>query len=424
MPPKANLKPLWTAPIASNNQPYVINGKVLVLGFHAGKPEEADRLYAFDASSGRQLWASEMTFARWSHSRVGHDFCVQGVVGPYVYVLDEAKDLRALDLETGRVTNEIKADTAVDDPFQVRMIAAGVVYFVNSQYQLTALRLESGKTEWQTRTSLIPKKTKIDSDGDTVQKIRVEGNHVVVVSIRFITKGTKSETCGTVEGFDLKTGKSLWAYQTKNSGSITELTFGQGNAYVQATETRSIPENPGGTVTFGVNTLIALDLETGKQKWQLIPGGNVIQAEDKQVWVFVSTSDEKHKQVTCHMGVDPATGKELWRRNVEETGTLENQMLWRAAGESSINLEKEYNGDRRGSKMPPGSFIPNNVRNSWVAGFDPLTGKMKWNSEQLQATDMSAASLAGGMLYVTTLAEMKEGKSGLWAYQLPGPKQD
>ena len=92
-----------------------------------------------------------------------------------------------------------------------------------------------------------------------------------------------------------------------------------------------------------------------------------------------------------------------WRLDLGSNGVLK-----------AFFLRTEYDGDMRGNR----SWY-NTPANSSFKGYDLQTGKEKYQTKEYTYTQFSEPVAADGMLYHTSIAMMKEGESGVWAYRLP-----
>jgi hypothetical protein len=85
-----------------------------------------------------------------------------------------------------------------------------------------------------------------------------------------------------------------------------------------------------------------------------------------------------------------------------------------SVGIEGFFLRTTYDGDYRGKRnwldTPP---------NSSIEGFDIQTGKSVSHTKEYKYTQFSPLVEAGGILFHSSIAVMKEGKSGVWAYRLP-----
>ncbi|MEO6038874.1 MAG: hypothetical protein ABIQ93_10705 [Saprospiraceae bacterium] len=57
--------------------------------------------------------------------------------------------------------------------------------------------------------------------------------------------------------------------------------------------------------------------------------------------------------------------------------------------------------------------------NSGLEGFELASGKSAYRTKEYKFTTFSEPMVANGILYHNSIALMKEGESGLWAYRLP-----
>ncbi len=397
------IKPLWTVPIASFTQPLVSEGLVFLAGFTAGNPEAPYKTYALDAATGQERW-----------SRKSSDWRILAISGGKLFTLDFDKKVHAVDAKTGTDAAGIDVTEMTDDfvSFEndVFVVTNIQKYRMTDQSQIAAVDTTTGKKRW---SSPIPK---IGPE----QNGRLVGANAGVVIFelrRFVDTSTKS----AIVAYDRATGKQLWMYDRNFSVSLNRLE--KDTAYLVGAETKTLPEGSG-TVTFAVNTLSALNLQTGAVKWSRTPCGNTVAILDGVLVVSAFGKDEKGKNLNETVGVEPATGKEVWKTDGAFIGStpnnapvIINSRAWGASRERHGDTRTFYDGDRTGTKLEGGFPLP--ITFCSITGTNLREKKIIFQSELLPATECSDIRESGGMLFYCTRAEMKEGRSGVWAFKIP-----
>ena len=92
-----------------------------------------------------------------------------------------------------------------------------------------------------------------------------------------------------------------------------------------------------------------------------------------------------------------------WKRKIESAGAFK-----------AFTLRNTYDGDLRGNRnwldTPP---------NSSIEGIEVKTGKSVVQTKSCKYTRFSPLVESNEALFHTSIAVMKEGRSGVWAYRLP-----
>ncbi len=312
----------WQAELGTNRvleaTPIVIDGIMYTSGV-------AGRAYAFDAATGKALWAFEPEIDMQVNRTVCCDMANRGVAVARGKVFVAALDakLYALDAKTGKILWQ--ANT-VEDPERginstgAPEVAGDVVVIGNggAEYDVrgyvSAYDLESGALKWRFHT--VPRDPKLgpqdDPDLDAVVK-----------------------TWDPNSRWDVGGGGTPWDAINYDSETGYVL-VGTGNGGPYHTAKRS----PKGGDQLYLGSLVALDAKTGRVKWyyQETPGDN---------WDFTSTQP----MILTHMKID--------------------------GDDRSVVLHAPKNGflyliDRRSGKLLRANAL---VRVNWTKGIDPKSGK-------------------------------------------------
>ncbi|MGW5682206.1 serine/threonine-protein kinase [Nonomuraea sp. NPDC003754] len=218
--------------------------------------DEANKLYAVDATTGRE---------RWSFATGGSVHSSPAVAGGMVYVGSYDHKLYAVDATTGR---ERWSFTTSDMVSSSPAVADGVVYVGNEANKLYAVDATTGGKRWFFTT------------GDSVRSSPVVADGVVYV-------GSWDDKLYAV---DATTGGKRWSFAT---------------GYLVL----SSPVVAGGVVYVGSqdHKLYAVDATTGRERWSFTTGDSVhsspVVADGV---VYVGSYDHKL------YAVDATTGRERW----------------------------------------------------------------------------------------------------------------
>jgi quinohemoprotein ethanol dehydrogenase len=311
----------WQAELGTNRvleaTPIVIDGVMYTSGV-------AGRAYAFDAASGKPLWAFEPVVDMQVNRSVCCDMANRGVAVARGKVFVAALDgmLYALDAKTGAIL--WKVDSIDDHKRGINStgapeIAGDVVILGNagSDYDargyVSAFDLETGTLAW--RFHIVPRDPKLGPQDEPDLEAAVK------------TWDPKSR-------WDMGAGGSPW--DAINYDAETGLVLvGTGNAEPYSLEIRS----PKGGTNLYVSSIIAIDVKTGRLKWHY-------QESPSDQWDY----DASAPMILTHLKVDGA--------------------------DRPVVLHAPKNGflyvlDRRDGKLLRASKL---VRVNWAKGIDLKTG--------------------------------------------------
>lgn len=419
------LEPVWVAPLATAGPPLAANGRVFVWGFPAGHTGDPYRVYALDARTGKELWSVAADHEPSVLTSSTHEFLSIGYEGKSL-LLSTKNSLRALDAATGKShTDQMARQLRF---MQQLTIEGNEGYGVNDQKELVCLDIRDGAVRW--RVPFLPSEVKPEAAGKS-DVFFFENTLLVATPHRKRFDEKKSEFWTLLTAADPANGAVRWRYQPAAIGNldpsdVSTAAYSSFKSLVVLDQTvlltldeTTLVKREKGKTWFSMKTLTALELESGKLRWKVAPGGEVLGKNGPDFWLNASTLDFKGEAAHFNAGLDPATGKEKWRRDFSIDGLFQGTRAINTVRETQIDWAKEYTGDRRGSKMRPGWFTSMNVQGSTLKIVDPLTGKTLAATATLDATDMSAPAAWEDMVFVATVAEMKKGRSGVWAFWAP-----
>ena len=205
---------LWQfAAGADSAIPPAISGGVVYL------PTDGDAFYALDAATGRVNWQTAGNFAMPSASADTLFFDAPDDV------------LVARDLTTGQTLWQ----ATPGNRFWTPLVDSGTVYYPSEGNLIVARDARTGEERWVSEQTAVASRSAALADGILVAGS--DGHHVY--------------------GVDQATGKTRWQYALGGDGATIQTpAIANGIAYA-------------GTFGGGQNTFVALDLQTGAERWRL-----------------------------------------------------------------------------------------------------------------------------------------------------------
>ena len=309
--------------------PTVVDGVLYTSGV-------AGRAYAFDAATGKPLWAFEPEVDMQINRTVCCDQVNRGVAvaGGKVFVATLDGWLYALDAKTGAVVwktdfieNRAKGDNSTGAPEvagDVVVIGMGGAEYDVRGY-VTALDINTGKVRW--RWHVVPRDPKLGPQATPELEAALK-------------------TWDPNSRWDIGGGGAPWDAINYDPETGYVL-VGTGNGGPYATSKRS----PAGGDNLYLGTLVALDPKTGRMVWhyQETPGDN---------WDFTSTQP----MILTHLKID--------------------------GRDRSVVIHAPKNGflyilDRKTGELLRANAI---VRTNWATGVDLKTGRAQLNPEAADYT--------------------------------------
>jgi outer membrane protein assembly factor BamB len=301
----------------SYSRPAVIPARAVGEPYERGQPElDIARRRVFVGSSDRGLYAlrAEDGAHIWRFETLGFVQCqpLYDAASDTVYFGSNDGALYRVDAKNGKLRWRFMTNAEVS---RRPVLSGGVLYVVNANDTVLALDPESGRMLWnQHRTPAMG--------------MEVAGYAGPLV---FRDKVYTGFSDGTVLAFDAKTGAERW--QPVDLSAEAEQTLGEIPAQLDV-DTTPVPDqiDAGAVVYVGsyAGGVFALDAETGTQVWSN-PG--VFGVSDLFLWsesVRAPAADETEAAArkvliassgtTGLWGLDPESGKELWRRGIPQGG--------------------------------------------------------------------------------------------------------
>lgn len=323
----------WSADLGTNRvleaTPVVVDGVLYTSGV-------AGRAYAFDAATGKPIWAFEPEIDMQINRSVCCDMANRGIAFAKGRVFVSALDgmLYALDAKTGAVAwkaDAIEDHTRGTNSTGAPEVAGNVVVIGNAgaEYDVrgyvSAFDIDSGKLAW--RFHVVPRDPKLGPQDDPDLEPALK-------------------TWAANSRWDVGGGGAPW--DAINYDSETGLVLvGTGNGGPYSSSRRS----PGGGDNLYLSSIVALDPRTGRLKWhyQETPGDS---------WDFTATQP----MILTHMTVD--------------------------GEDHPVILQAPKNGflyviDRRDGKLLRANAI---VRTNWASGVDLKSGRPRLTPESSDYT--------------------------------------
>lgn len=204
-----------------------------------------------------------------------------------------------------------------------------------------------------------------------------------------------AEQYGMIRTFDAATGRENWHFDAPPPRDYAPLKVLACEGYVLVTNTAPT-----------VLDTHVLDAKTGKELYPPIGTFDLYGCHGTTVYAPSGSYDlptgrriagnaEWLKGSLVHNGI-------AWKRRLNSVGTAEAFLL-------GTTYDGDCQGKRDWTNMPP---------NSSLEGFDLLTGKSLYHTQEFKYTRFTDPVEHKGVLFHTSIAMMKEGKSGVLAYRL------
>lgn len=399
-PSGERLQPLWSAPIASTDTPLVGAGKVFVRGIHAGHPEEKPHLFALDAATGKELWMSPDPVPLDGSAHLTADGHLV-LPGAGLFDAQTGHPQAATDpmLDLARNTVASPSHPSLGQWSLGELCVEDRVYFVDAHHQLKSVLPK--KVLWSVPTP-IPK-------GATTAWLGWNQDQILVLV---------PTSPPTLTAHQRTTGQQLWS--TSIAGSAPSCNW---DARIIQDSTLLLP----GQVRMekdGANwrepLLWAIDLHTGKEKWRYQPCERIVEVSADQVVVSRDMGVQSSPQMpSLSAALSLSDGQVRWKKDWPILGPLHDGLDWQACSSSWPDLQPEYTGDKRGSKNLANhgyaNLFQSNLQAVRLEDHQAVFSSQRWPATQM----CPQPTLANGTLYISTLAEMKEGHSAVEAYTAP-----
>jgi outer membrane protein assembly factor BamB len=382
------------------------------------------------------------------------------ILGKSVYLSDQNGVVFALDRESGDVRWKSEGTGFNIGPFGVA-VGHGRIYTLHASDGVTALDLDTGKELWTQRVT--PNK----STGIDIQP-QVYGGQVLVSTVPISTGGIyKGGDHGVVYALDAKTGKVNWEFDTVDSADLwgnpsvnsgggawypPAIDARRGVAYVGVANPAPFPgtkEFPNGSSRPGANlytdSLVALDLKTGKLRWYHQVTEHDIFDRDQVHAQIVRLRNGRDVVVSSGksgvvVGLSPKDGKVRW---TTEVGRHHNDDLTALPGPTEV-APGTYGGvltppaAAGGTVYLPVDDAPVTLKPDETAYFgadvskgrgqvvavDARTGKVEWQ-RRVPGQPLGGTTVVNDLVFTATLSgsivalDRSNGKI-VWRHRAPG----
>ena len=288
----SHLTQAWAAPVEGAigiSSPTVANGMVYIGSFD-------HKVYAFDAATGRRVWATPTQDTIYSSPAVANGVVYIGSADNNVYALNAMSGHILWTLPTGGVVGSSPA------------VVDGVVYIGSSDHKMYALNASSGHVIWT-----FPTGSNINSSPAVVDGVVYFGSYD-----------------HKMYAIDASSGKLIWAVPVAG-GIFDSPAVDNGIVYIGTKEN---------------STLYAINMSTGKINW-MMPTGDYINSSPAIAYgtVYVGAKDGKL------YAFDAFTGKEKWTAinipgaEVASSPTIANGVVYAGSWNRHLYAIDAYNGN-------------------------------------------------------------------------------
>src|SRR6266487_4416200 len=287
----SHLTQAWAAPVEGAigiSSPAVTNGMVYIGSFD-------HKVYAFDAATGRRVWATPTQDTIYSSPAVANGAVYIGSADNNVYALNALSGHILWTLPTGGVVGSSPA------------VVDGVVYIGSSDHKMYALNASSGHVIWT-----FPTGSNINSSPAVADGVVYFGSYD-----------------HKMYAIDAASGKLIWAVPVAG-GIFDSPAVDNGIVYIGTKEN---------------STLYAINMSTGKINWTM-PTGDYINSSPALAYgtVYVGAKDGKL------YAFDAFTGKEKWTAinipsaEVASSPTVANGVVYVGSWNRILYAIDAYNG--------------------------------------------------------------------------------
>ncbi len=287
----SRLTQAWTAAVEGMigiSSPTVAHGMVYVGSFD-------HKVYAFDATTGRRVWATPTKDTIYSSPAVANGVVYIGSADSNVYALNASSGQVIWSFSTGGVVGSSPA------------VVDGVVYIGSSDSKMYALNASSGQVIWSFRTG-----ANINSSPAIIDGVVYFGSFD-----------------HTMYAIDASTGKLIWAVPV--DGSIFDS-----------------PAVDNGIVYIGTkehSTFYAINMSTGKINWQM-PAGDYINSSPAVAYgtVYVGAKNGKLYSFDAIYGKQNWTAINIPGAEVASSPTIANGVVYVGSWNRNVYAINAYNG--------------------------------------------------------------------------------
>lgn len=380
-PSGSEVKASWSVGLASPEAPVARDGRLFLRAFPAGTRDPA-RLFALDCASGKELWSAPIDNLEGTMRATSDGYLI---VSGKVYAAATGKLISqhtpVVDEKTEKIAAWKRPESGRSSPSE--LCRNGLYFCFDQQSNLVAYDLGARRVAWKLALGQAHQPPWVRSIGD---RLLVCGDQLSLV--------------------EAGSGKRVWQYALPAGKSFGKVSGNAGElVLVQVTELV-------GSSRVLNRSLVAL--KNGQELWRYSPVDSIVGVEQNQILIAgLGTSPA----TDFHAALEPSTGKELWRAKGYSAGVVFDGVIYRAHHDFQSDLNRDWTGDKRGTKQPGGIQLPEPVSSAYLEAA--RRDGPGWHSPVFPESEMAGPVLSGDFIYVCVLAQMKGGTSAVQAYKRP-----
>ena len=367
--------PVWKANVGSSEQPKIIDG---ILYLNGQADDGGQSVYAFDATTGRQLWQTDFAAVE-----------LLAVKNRQAFVRDQAGFLHVLDAKTG--SQQQMSKMAAD--YAAFLWTDAAFYGVTAKNELLALGTDR-KPAWKVQTpySKIYGNPMFDQGRVYLFGQYYANDHAGENDTPYVPNAPPPYYF--ITAYDGGTGEVRWKRQTQPGNRMSAPLVAGGVIYfIEETDVKAAsPDDPNHVQIKTEVTLHAFDVAAGKDVWTLpsasylanLGGPRAIDGDTLLIAEGIGSSEVRYR------GVNIKTGASLWVMVPE----IQSRLFAAYADGILYATGRRDHGylDEGGNTSP----------DSWLSAIDSKTGTHLWHSEPQDLCDFTVPVVANGFVYVAS----------------------